>query len=55
MKNGKNPTREQKKLLKQWRLNVENWLVCKDTPEAMVIVHRFSGSSRTIPKRIEEE
>ena len=50
MKNGKAPTVEQKKLLKKWRLNPDNWLVVKNQPEQMVIVHRFGNATRTIPK-----
>lgn len=50
MKNGKNPTRQQKLLIKSFGLNYENWLVCKDTPEFMEIVHRLSSKTRVIPK-----
>lgn len=50
MKHGKAPTVEQKKLMKKWRLNPDNWLVVKNQPEQMVIVHRFGNATRTIPK-----
>lgn len=50
MKNGKNPTVRQKKLLTQWHLNYENWLIVKDTPTEMEIVHRNTGQRRTISK-----
>ena len=50
MKNGKNPTLAQKKALKVAGLNPENWLISKDTPEIMVIIHRISGKSRTVRK-----
>ena len=50
MKNGKKPTRAQKIFLKSRRLNYENWLIVKDTPEAMIIVHRHSGKTREIVK-----
>lgn len=52
MKHGKKPTRNQKKLMAQYRLNCENWLVVKDTPEQMVIVHRHSDQTRVIPKEV---
>ena len=56
MKHGKKPTREQKMLMKQWRLNPENWLVERDTPEKMVIVHRhFDNKTRTIRKDYHHE
>lgn len=51
MKHGKKPTVAQRKVISAWRLNWENWLVVKDTPEVLVIVHRYSGESRVIPKQ----
>ncbi len=51
MKQGKNPTVRQMKLMQEWRLNPENWLVVKDTPKQMEIVHRHHPSTkRVIPK-----
>lgn len=51
MKHGKKPTREQKKLMQSVRLNPADWLVERDTPEEMVIVHRYSErTTRTIHK-----
>lgn len=50
MKNGKKPTRTQRKLIEYWRLNPENWLVVKDTPEVMIIVHRNGFQTREIRK-----
>ena len=40
MKHGKRPTREQMKLLQKRKLKPEDWLVVKDTPEQMELVHR---------------
>lgn len=50
MRHGKRPTRAQKQLMQKWRLNVENWLVVTDTPDAMTIRHRHSDKTRVIPK-----
>lgn len=51
MKHGKRPTREQMKLLQQRKLKPEDWLVVKDTPERMELVHRYSDkTTRIIPK-----
>jgi len=50
MKHGKAPTVAQKKLLKQWRLKPEDWLIERDTPEQMVIIHRFGNAVRVIPR-----
>lgn len=51
MKHGKNPTMQQKKLMRKWHLNYKNWLVVKDTPDVMLVEHRESGRTRSIPKR----
>lgn len=51
MKHGKTPTREQRKVLEAWKLDTRKWLVVKDEPEKMVVVHRDSDKTiRTIPK-----
>lgn len=51
MKHGKNPTREQRKLLEKWKLDPAMWLVVKDTPTQMVLVHRhFDKTTKIIPK-----
>ena len=50
MKHGKNPTVRQKKILKEYGLNYENWLVVKDTSTEMLIEHRATGKTRTIKK-----
>ena len=50
MKHGKNPTRKQKKILKEHGLNHENWLVCVETPNEMTIEHRHTGMVRRINK-----
>ncbi len=51
MKHGKKPTREQMKLLQKWKLDPAVWLVVKDTPDRMELVHRYSDkTTRIIPK-----
>ena len=51
MKAGKKPTRSQRIFIKGKRLNPENWLIERDTPEKMVLVHKhFDTKTRTIPK-----
>lgn len=52
MKHGKNPTVRQKKMLTDLHLNYENWLIVKDTPDMLTVVHRVSGEQRTLNKRI---
>jgi hypothetical protein len=54
LKHGKNPTVRQKKLITEWHLNYENWLVVKDTPGEMVIVHRVTNRQRVIKKETKE-
>ena len=48
---GKKPTRRQAKFIKDKNLNYDNWFVCKDTTEIMVIKHKYSGKERIIRKR----
>ena len=51
MKNGKKPTHEQRKTIQRWGLDPLDWLVVKDTPTEMVLVHRYSDkTTRSIPK-----
>ena len=50
MKNGKRPKVRQKKLMTQNSLDCDKWLVVKDTPTEMVIVHRDTSELKTIPK-----
>ena len=51
MKNGKCPTREQRKLIEELELDAHDWFVVKDTPTEMQIIHRHSDKTvRTIKK-----
>lgn len=49
MKHGRRPTVRQKKIMKSVGLNHDNWLVVKNFPEELVIVHRDTGRQKTIP------
>lgn len=51
MKNGKNPTREQRKLMQKWKLDSSMWLVVKDTPTEMHIVHRHFDKTKKIIRK----
>ena len=56
MKNGKRPTRAQMKLMVKRRLDPTMWLVVKDTPERMELVHRhFDKTRKVIPKEARED
>lgn len=50
MKNGKRPTLKQKKMIISRGLNIEKWLVVKDTTECIEIVNRDSGKLRRLYK-----
>lgn len=51
MKHGKKPTVAQRKLMQKWKLNSADWLVVKDEPSAMTLVHRhFDQKTKIIPK-----
>lgn len=53
MKHGKKPTYEQRKLIQSAGLDSHEWLVVKDTPTEMVLVHRqVDKTIRTIPKGV---
>ena len=52
MKHGKNPTRRQKEYIASLRLNPDNWLVCKDTPDELVLEHKYSGHIKVIRKEL---
>ena len=51
MKNGKKPTVAQRKFIQQNGLDPAVWLIVKDKPEEMMLVHRYSDkTTRTIHK-----
>lgn len=51
MKHGKKPTVQQCKLIQSRGLDPAVWLVTKNTPDHMEIVHRYSDkTTRIIPK-----
>lgn len=53
MKNPKKPTYEQRKLIQKHGLNTYDWLVSKDTPKQMVLIHRHTEEFKTITKEKE--
>ena len=56
MKHGKKPTREQRKLMETWKVNPQDWLVVKDEPTRMTLVHRhFDSKTKIIPKGVRED
>ena len=56
MKHGKKPTYEQRKVIQQSGLDPHDWLVVKDQPEQMVLVHRYSDkTTRTIIKEYQKQ
>ena len=55
MKQLKNPTREQRKFIQSKRLNPADWMVERETPTEMVLVHRhFDKVKRVIQKKENE-
>ncbi len=51
MRPGKSPTRAQKILLVYYRLDPKNWLVQKNDSDKIVVVHKHTGTKRTLPKQ----
>ncbi len=47
---GKRPTRRQKMAIKKCGLNPNNWLVTKNLPLELHLVHREIGTTRKIPQ-----
>jgi hypothetical protein len=53
MKHGKKPTVAQCDLIQAHGMDSRDWLVVKDTPNEMVLVHRYSDkTTRTIRKGV---
>ena len=51
MKHGVKPTTAQRKLLQKRRLDPAVWLVVKDLPDRLELVHRLSDRTvKTVPK-----
>lgn len=50
MKNGKSPTKKQKIVLTENKLDYNNWLVIEDDKNKMVIQNRKSGKIKSIIK-----
>lgn len=47
---GKKPTVAQRKFIEKHRLSSGDWLVQKDTPDLMQLIHRYSDKVRVLPK-----
>lgn len=45
---GKKPTRTQKKIIKERRLNPDNWLVLKNPPKELYIQHRLTKNIKIL-------
>ncbi len=53
MKHLKKPTREQRKLILKQKLNPADWMVERDTPTEMVLIHRhFDSVKKVLHKEI---
>ncbi|WP_212944385.1 DUF6906 family protein [Paenibacillus antibioticophila] len=48
MKNGKNPTRRQLKVLAKHVATPSDWLISKQEPDRWHLVHRFKGDYKLI-------
>lgn len=45
---GKNPTRQQKQIMKERRLNPNNWLVIKNPPKELHLQNRETNTIRIL-------
>lgn len=48
MCNGKRPTRRQRMLMEKHLLNSDNWLILKNPPGELYMVHRNTGKKRVV-------
>jgi len=48
MKNGKKPTKKQQMDMQSAGLKPSDWLVAKNLPGELLLVHRFTGQSKTV-------
>ena len=56
MKHGVKPTRSQRMLMEKWKLNSQDWLVIKDEPSKLTLVHpHFDYKTKIIPKGVRDE
>ena len=56
MKHGVRPTKKQCQLIESKGLNHSNWLITKDTPTELHLVHRhFDNKTKIIPKGVRED
>ena len=51
MKHGTKPTVRQAKILQAKKLKPGDWLIERETPEKIVVVHRYGKAVREIPKQ----
>lgn len=51
MKHGVKPTLAQRKLMQKWKLDSSMWLVVKDTPTEMHLVHRHFEKTKKIIRK----
>jgi hypothetical protein len=48
MKSGKKPTRAERECIQSAGLNSDHWLIYKKTHEALELVHRETGTTKTV-------
>ncbi|MGS0763152.1 DUF6906 family protein [Syntrophomonas curvata] len=48
MASGKTPTRRQREVIERYRLNSGNWLIRKNPPGEMHLIHRLTGRKRIL-------
>ncbi|WP_376701120.1 DUF6906 family protein [Listeria booriae] len=50
MKHGIRPTKKESEVIKIHKLRPSNWLIFKNLPDELHLVHRDSGNTRVISK-----
>lgn len=56
MKHGVKPTVAQRKLMTKWKLDWRDWLVERETPTQLILIHRhFDKTKKIIPKGVRDD
>lgn len=50
MKQPKRPTRKQKEIIANHKLNMRNWMVQEETPTHLVVVYKFGETVKKLDK-----
>lgn len=53
MKQPKRPTREQKAIITNHKLNANNWMVKEETEDELVVIYKFGKTEKHLKKDVD--